>query len=720
LAVLILDWPSDGSLLIYSRPAAGGIVETVRVVADSAGSIYVAGNVVKDRWVLFPGALNPTSDAFVTRLDRDGNTLWTTYLAGAKGDRANGLAVDAAGNAYVGGVTTSSDFPIANAFQRQLCTSAQSGLPSPCGFVAKLDARGRIVYSTYLGGQGQNSVNAVAADSSGSAYVTGETNAINYPTTPGALIPSVPRTSFFPPSYAFVSRLSPSGDALTYSTYLGGAGAHCEGGSRCVGVVGMSWGTAIALDAAGNAYVAGVTSAINFPVTAGAFQTECRCSSAKIRTAYDGFIAKLNTGGTALLYSTYLGGTPYGPASDLLEGTDAPRTIAVDPAGNAYVAGLTTSHDFPVTAGALQQEFRGCTDVNCFERLGIGFVSKLDPAGKSLLYSTYLGGRSAEVNGLALDEQGNAWLAGANAGTDFPVTAGGFPRGGDFLAQLNASGSAVISGTQFPQGVSGADIARDALGRLYVVGGDSGLVSRAGASGSAAPEVLGVGNAAGGPVTARVAPGELISIYGINIGPAAPAGVRLDAGGRVDTNLNGVRVFFNGLVAPLLYAQLDQINAVVPYGIAGWSETLLEVVQNDIIVASMRLAVVEAEPEIFRGADGQSAAALNQDGSINSQENRATPSSIVVLYVTGDGPTEPRVADGQINRGTLPRPKLPVSVEIDGNPAEILYAGAAPGQVAGLMQLNARLPAEYSSDALPVILRVGSGVSHSVVVQVGR
>src|SRR5713226_9516189 len=226
--------------------------------------------------------------------------------------------------------------------------------------VSKLNSSGSaLLYSTYLGGSSDAVGQGIAVDSSGNAYVTGYTQSSNFPTTAGAL-----QTTFGGLADAFVSKLNSSGSALVYSTYLGGGST--------------DFGFGIAVDSSGGAYVTGYTQSSNFPATAGALQTS-------FGGVPDAFVSKLNSSGSALVYSTYLGGSSF----------DSGQGIAVDSSGDAYVTGYTSSSNFPATAGALQTTFGGGADA---------FVSKLNSGGSALVYSTYLGGSSFDFGfGIAVD-----------------------------------------------------------------------------------------------------------------------------------------------------------------------------------------------------------------------------------------------------------------------------------------------------------------------------
>ena len=264
-----------GLSLEWSKKPIEGNIETVKVFVRD-GTAWVAGNLVKD---LIPGVVfNSTADVFVSHMGARGEILWTTRLAGSKADIARALTVDAAGNAWVGGATMSEDFPLKNAYQsvfpfpEPLPPGPMPG-SYPIGFLTKLDPQGKIVYSTLLGGGGDASVLAIAIDASGSATVAGNTNATNFPTTDSAPIRTFTKTPFGSPSFAFVTRFSASGDRLLYSTLLGGPRRYCRGGSNCLSAFAATYATGIALDAAGNAWISGMTTATDFPLTPDAFQS---------------------------------------------------------------------------------------------------------------------------------------------------------------------------------------------------------------------------------------------------------------------------------------------------------------------------------------------------------------------------------------------------------------------------------------------------------------
>jgi hypothetical protein len=304
---------------------------------------------------------------------------YSTFLGGASRDIGSGVAVDAAGSAYVTGQTLSADFPTTpGAFDRSLDSASVDA------FVTKLDPAGRhLVYSTYLGGAESDSGAAIAVDLAGSASVTGVTTSADFPTTEAAF----DRTHN---GYqdVFVTKLGPAGTMLTYSTYVGGSY--------------REWSTGLAVDAGGNAYVGGLTGSSDFPATPGAFDTTWNGSD-------DVFVTKLNASGSALVYSTFLGGG----ARDLSYG------LAIDGRGSAYATGWTGSAAYPTTPGAFDGTFNGGDSD--------AFATRLSTSGNRLAYSTFLGGaESGSGMGVAVDQEGSAYLTGWTFSPDFPTTPGAF------------------------------------------------------------------------------------------------------------------------------------------------------------------------------------------------------------------------------------------------------------------------------------------------------
>jgi hypothetical protein len=375
----------------------------------------------------------------------DPGVAYSTFLGGTSDEIGNGIAVDAAGNAYIVGTTQSPDYPTtAGAFKR---TGAASNFSDV--FVAKLNPTGTaLVYSTFIGGSDLDWGRAIAIDAAGNAYIAGQTKSSGFPTTNGAFdrtfgIPAnCPRCAV--DNYdAFVTKLNATGSALVYSTFLGGASD-------------IDDALGIAVDAAGSAYVTGETASADFPTTPGAFRTTRN-------GADDAYVTKLNPAGSALVYSTFLGGSQ----------VDFGVRIAVDASNNAYVLGNTSSPDFPTTAGAFDTTQNGGFDI---------FVTKLNAAGSALVYSTFLGGAGFDsAGGLAIDSAGNAYVSGGTSSADYPVTPGAFQTvsqssggGGGFVTKLNATGSALVFSTFLGDaGVNG--IALTPAGNMWVTGATTSL-----------------------------------------------------------------------------------------------------------------------------------------------------------------------------------------------------------------------------------------------------
>jgi hypothetical protein len=440
----------DPGLEFSTFLGGSGLDDGEGIALDASGNIYVVGNTGLGYGVI---------DVFVAKFSADFTLLYATVFGGSTkgkigvaGDWGRGIAVDSAGNAYVAGRIESSDFPT---------TDGTTPIGYADAFVAKLSSDGStLLFSRRLGGSGQSDAFAIALDSQGSAYVTGWTTSPEFPTTPGALDTTPPEFGYID---TFVVKLSADGSQLLYSTFLGGTTGADGGGTQ---------GFAIAVDASGNAHVAGQTgwfSAPEFRATPGAFDTSWNGGQ-------DAFVAKLSANGSQLLYATYIGGR----AQDHAFG------VALDTLGNAYVTGWTESSDFPTTPGALET-IHG-VDVGS----GDAFVVKLSTDGSRLLYSTFLGGSLGDAaSGIAVDGAGNAYVIGTTCSHDFPTTAGTFsgtqisrcgivdlePNGDTFVAKLSADGSRLLYSTYLGGGAGdqGTGIAVDSAGNVYVTGRTNSL-----------------------------------------------------------------------------------------------------------------------------------------------------------------------------------------------------------------------------------------------------
>ena len=443
--VLVAALSATGSQLTLGTfvggNVAGGNDVALAIDVDDLGQAYLTGYTQSVDFPTTAGAfdatLNGSTDVFVAKLNADGSSMeYGTYLGGNGTSIGLGIAVDAVGSSvYVTGYTQSASFPTtAGAFDTSFGGTQDV-------FVAKLGPTGSLDYGTYLGGSSFEQGSGIAVDSAGSAYVTGYTQSISFPTTAGAF-----DTTSNGSSDVFVVKLNPAGSGLEYGTYLGGTSDDL--------------GNGIAVDAVGSAYVTGSTQSTGFPTTPGAFDTTWNGSNDVFGpNANDVFVAKLNPTGSGLEYATYLGGTL----------GDAGTGLAVDAAGSAYVTGSTTSTSFPTTAGAFATTSNGGSDV---------FVAKLNPTGSGLEYATYLGGTSDDLGtGIAVDAAGSAYVTGSTTSTSFPTTADAFDttaNGGSdvFVAKLSPAGSGLTYGTYLGGSATdqGFAIAVDAAGSVYVTG----------------------------------------------------------------------------------------------------------------------------------------------------------------------------------------------------------------------------------------------------------
>jgi uncharacterized protein (TIGR03437 family) len=588
--------------------------EPAAIAVDSGGNSYVTGQTTS-------GYPPYDTGAYVAKLSADGSTLvyWMSLGGGwaNQADQAYSVAVDAAGNAYVVGRIQSTNFPVTQS------------LVSSCGpgdsFVAKVNPQGTgLVYSTCLA---PSYLNAVTVDSAGNAYVAGSAGA-GFPTTPGAFQPVFPAANTLGAGIVF--KLNPAGSAFVYSTYLGGSAHDSANG--------------IAIDPAGNAYPTGGTLSPDFPVK-GAVQ-------AALRGSANAFVTKLNAAGSALVYSTYLGGSS----------TDSAIGIAVDTAGNAYVAGLTSSTDFPIvnpiqaTLGGGAQSQCGA-GVECFD----AFIAGLNPAG-SLIFSTYFGGGGQDhALGIAADASGNAYITGRwDSGLAQLPVAGPIRQGeqGVFLLKLAAGGSLP---TFTAQSVTSA------------ASFQPGLVA-----------------------------GEIATVFGQDI--TNVTGIVTAGSLPLPTELAGSSVTVNNVAAPVFAVAnvngQQQINFQVPQNI---SSPAWVAVSNNGVYSSPVAVNVNAVPGIFT-LDGSQGAIQHADFRLVTPSSPAARGETIVLYATGLGAVHPDPGLGN------PAAVSPLSwtttlptVTIGGKPAQVLFSGLVPGLVA-LNQLNVVVPADAPSGDVDVVI----------------
>lgn len=436
------------------------------IAVDANGNAYLAGMAASSNFPTTANAMQPAThgndDAFVAKLNPQGTAyVYSTYIGGGGQDVAWGIAVDAAGEVFVAGQTGSglngtSAFPTtAGAYQR---TPNPNSLNNSV-FVAKLSADGsNLLYSTYLSGGADSFASGIAIDGGGNAYVLTNT-AGGFPTTSAAYQKSAgtfacPYQQFADGDAQVVTKVNPTGTALVYSTYVG----H-----------GCDYGSGIAVNAAGEAYITGYTQDSAYPHTTGAAQSN-------FGGVVDAFITRLNASGSGLIYSTFLGGSL----------ADFGAAIALDSSGYAYVAGGTDG-SFPTTAGA----FETTATNNGYRK---GFVAKISPMGKALVYSTYVrGAANVSFNGIAVDSAHNAYMTGYSDGKQYPATNTAdqgtcYSTANGCLTQavvtkINATGNALLyssyfgasdgQNSYFPGNIGNA-IAVDRSGGFYITGRTSG------------------------------------------------------------------------------------------------------------------------------------------------------------------------------------------------------------------------------------------------------
>ncbi len=703
----VLKYSPSGDHLVYAAYFGGsGDDEGQALAIDADGSVYIAGQTNSPDLPLknalqsvYPGG---AETSYVAKISAAGTSLlFSTYFGGRSYDGANAITLDASGNLYVVGSTYSPDFPTKNAFQ-----STFGGVVD--GFVAKFSTKGELLYSTFLGGSANDGTGGIVVDSSGNAYIVGFTISDDFPLNNPL---QARRTQQNLTSASFVAKLSPTGGQLLVSTYIGGENNRA---------------TSIARDGTGNVYLLGHASNSDIG-TKNALQTNFAGGDT------DMFLWKLTPNLDNIIYATFLGGTGEDDASDL----------AVDAAGNAYIAGATKSNDFPMV-NAIQRNKSSDFDL---------IVAEISSDGKSILFSSYLGGTGRDqAFGIALDGNGGIYVCGGTGSDDFPVknaVQSVFGGGGldGFLAKITvpavqpptltltpavlpfsfAIGGAV-PGSQSVQiasnvgpapftaivsngtwlavmpatGMAPASILVSVNPQGLAVGSYSGTI-QLNSSGSiytipvslqvmSPPPIIsaaGVVNAASYAGNS-VSPGEIVTIFGANFGPQ-----------------DNTQVLFDGIAAKVIYVTPAQLSATVPYGISNSTTSL--VVQSQIQRSvPVVIPVVPATPAIFTtDASGKGQGAiLNQDSSINSATNPAAPGSVVVLYGTGGG---------ALTTDSPGRLALLVSVTIGGIDAPVLYAGIAPGLVSGAIQVNVQIPTGVPSGAVPVILQVGDARSRSDV-----
>jgi uncharacterized protein (TIGR03437 family) len=639
VAQQILQVPSDLQQTLYS------------LTTDRSGNLIATGFNAKG--------------GFIVKLDLSGKQVFSFSNFGAF---PNGATADANGDIYWIGASGAPTFPFP--FTNSVLGSPPSD--SVSGFVVKFrGGDGSIVWATALGAVVPSTI---AVDASGEVTVAGVADSATGITTPGA--------------YAFAAvtsakpleivRLSAAGDLIFAATY----GGNNVSGSRTtpcqrnlIFAIDVSCPAtevaAVLLDSKNHIWIAGSTNTTDIPITTGALAKTCVCGNYSL----DGYLAELSADGSSLLYSTYI------PSENRL-GADAGTTItsaAIDGGGHIWFAGSTP--DSGTVASGVSVEAGG-------------LLAEYDPVGNQIaVEKTVIGGPATLITKIAVGPKGAVAFAGGPVFSRIsgPSTANGFA--GTF------SGSGPIQLASLPQNAIGTGLAFMPSGAFAVSGAASVATVLVASDGpSATPNVLVVANGAiPTAATGQLSPGEIITIFGTGLGPAIPVLGGTSGLTAYGTQLAGVQVLIGGVAAPILYVSANQINAIVPFGSNTLDSAKLIVTNGGVPSEPALLGIVPATPGVFTTQDQDAgfpvAAALNQDGTINSTTNPASPGSVVSIFATGLGTLLPEPPDGVLIPA-LALPALAQQILIGGSQfLSVLYAGPAPGEVAGVMQINFRLPA---------------------------
>ena len=650
--------PSPSAPVLHGVSLVGGGAwnEPRALGFDGTGNIYLAGQTNAWDMPTTPGVFDPWGKppvtnhmvGFAVKLDPTGTrVLWSTYLFGARVAR---LAVDAEGYACLAGTAWRRGLPATpGAFQPR-----PPGLDDEYAFVMKLRPDGTSAeYATYLGGRaGPSAATGIAVDASGVAWVCGTTGARDFPVTPGAA-----RTGFGGRDDAFVAALSPRGDRLLASTFLGGLG---DDAAR-----------AIRLDGEGNVVVAGTTSSYDFP--ASPFYSPAPGSG--------GFVLRLTPALDGVLHSAYL------PVGNI-------EALDVGPDGRVHTAGLTRARDFPLSPGWLPPAY---TDYSGNPR---HFYTVFDAALARIESSALFGGSGFEFQekDLAVDSGGFAHVAGASWSTDFPFTlnaANRTPAEGAYLARFHPDGRLDYLGS-LNRGLVGFAYALAVRGRELLVSGRGATASFAAEDPARVFRLHPIGDAFVArlefPASAGQAVVDVLHAATYEPGPVAPGEVveiRLR-----EAAVEGSRVTFDGAEAVVLGASGGSLLAVVPSAVDGRAKTEVAVAGPGGAVPPVSLDVVPVRPRLFvAGPNGRGPLlAFNDDGGENRPDSPARRGSVVRLYGSGFG----ALADG----GAL---RAPVKAWMGNLPAEVVFAGAAPDRPAGFCRIDVRAPAGAPPHArLPV------------------
>jgi uncharacterized protein (TIGR03437 family) len=619
--IFVTKLTPDGKGVVYTTYFGGSGIDVPSSIAlDAGGNVFVAGSTYSPNFPIVGGVqstygggrLESGGDGFVAKLNAAGSTLlYSTYLGGSGGEAIKAIAVDSEGNAFLAGYTASANFPLRSPIQAALRGGIFSGTDA---FAAKLNAAGNaLVYSTFLGGSGDDLATGLALDSTGHLYLAGVTYSANFP------MRNPMQNANAGAADAFLTKLTPAGDALAFSTYYGGEAD--------------DFATSIAVDRTGNAYLAGTTGSTQLPVLSA---TQPKPGSVS-GLGFDGFLAKLDSSGSSLVYATYIGGS----------GMDMVHAVAVGEDNAPYLVGETDSTDFPVK-----------DSVRAAGALSDGFLLKLAPSGLAVDYASYLGGQGLDVStAVALDRTGSAYIAGSSTSRDYPVTIGS--------AQSRIGGRTDAYVLKISPGISAPQLSLLSAASLQ----------RGGA----------------------VAPSSLVTAFGTALAPR----LEVASSPTLPTTLAGVTVSVRDALgvshlAPLIFVSPTQINFLIPAATAlGVGEISVRNEMANIPSGAVRVDAVA--PALFaanaNGAGAPAAIAIRVDASGNQSPlsvfqcgalaGSCQPATIAPaapgedLYLTLFG-------TGLRGRSNLSRVRL----TIGGIEVPIAFAGAQP-EFEGLDQINA-------------------------------
>jgi len=652
IAALLLSAPADavlGVAQVIGIPAKPGQSVTA-LKADPEGNLVAAGI---------------DAQGFVTKITRAGDEVFYSELPGAAGFVA--IALDGNGDINAVSVTLSGQI-----------------------FVWKLRGTdGEIIYATSLaGGAGIGSGNlAITVDAAGQTVVAAMDFGILVPTTPGAYA-SPPGGNLT--GLTFLFRLSAMGEMIFTASY-GGQHAPCYTGMTCSGAIQVTKPAQVWLDAEANIWLAGTTNTDDLPLTSDALTT-ATCAAFECT---NGFLAEFSGDGSRLLYATYIGSASFYQNIQVV-------SAAADAGGHVWLVGTASSANIPVTTNALQKQLTG----------NGSFLMEFDPATNTLLYASYFSGSdpasTVRLGSIAVDVDGTLLFAGTSNTMSLPVPVSGFKRGSalpyyplpyypalpySFVAEIGPSGSAIAIGLPSETAGSGLVFVQPGLAAVVGLSSSATLIETNGSSG---PGIFGIANSASLYVVGGVAPGEFIRLYGENLGPGAPVDAD-PTSGQAPLQLGGIQVAVNDILAPLIQVQNDEIDAVVPFGIAGSATARITVSTPGGAANRAILRTVKADPEAFVSAPPflgppPLALALNADGTVNSLAHPALPGSVVALFGTGFGSLVPQPADGGVLSDPLPALINGVQVVCSSQPLDVVYTGPAPTMIAGVIQVNFRIP----------------------------